>query len=153
MGMAQKGQAATQEPAQAGAQASQFSEEDINEIGFSSEDFEEMGMPGGDDLDSVKQRILMLLEQSGLMEMFKEPAQQQQLATLVSELAEAMVAQDIEAIQNSKLYQLIEDAMQQSGGLEELQKGTGGQMPQGEQGTTDFAAMMPPGPGGGMGGR
>jgi hypothetical protein len=137
---------------QAPAATQQITEEDINEIGFSSEDFETMGMPGGDDIDSVKQRLMMLLEQSGLMEMFQEPAQQQQLATLMNELAQAMVDQDIEKIQNSKLFQLIQTSMEESGGLEELQQPTGGPVPQ-QGGTKDFASMMPPTPGGGMGGR
>ena len=131
----------------------QITEEDISGIGFSSEDFETMGMPGGDDIDSVKQRLMMLLEQSGLMEMFQEPAQQQQLATLMNELAQAMVDQDIEKIQNSKLFQLIQTSMEESGGLEELQQPTGGAVPQQQGAPKDFASMMPPTPGGGMGGR
>jgi hypothetical protein len=143
MGMAQ-GQAAPQE---------ELTQEDVNEIGYTSEDFETMDMPGGDDIESVKQRLMMLLEQSSILEMFQGPAQLQQLTQLVNELAQAMVDQDIEKIKANKLFQLIQNSMEETGALKEMEQPTGGPVPQQGAPTKDFASMMPPAPGGGLGGR
>ena len=98
-----------------------FTEEEIEGAAFSSEDFETMGMPGGDDLTSVKQRIMMLVEQAGLLEVFEQPADKQKLAVLIDDLAVAMVEQDLQKIQANQLFQLIKTTMEESGGVEQLQ--------------------------------
>lgn len=159
MSMAQGQQTPAATPQQAPIE--DFTEEEIQGAAFSSEDFETMGMPGGDDLTSVKQRIMMLVEQLELLSVFEQPADKQKLAVLVDELAVAMVEQDLQKIQENQLFQLIKTTMEESGGVEELQGAisqeepaapTGGPVPQ-QSAPTDFASMMPPTPGGGMGGR
>lgn len=137
-----------------------FTEEEIEGAAFSSEDFETMGMPGGDDLTSVKQRIMMLVEQAGLLEVFQQPADKQKLAVLIDDLAVAMVEQDLQKIQANQLFQLIKTTMEESGGVEQLQgaaseqlQGAAPEQAQAEPSATkDFASMMPPS-GGGLPGR
>ena len=129
-----------------------FTEEEIEGAAFSSEDFETMGMPGGDDLTSVKQRIMMLVEQAGLLEVFQQPADKQKLVVLVDELAVAMVEQDLQKIQANQLFQLIKTTMEESGGVEQLQGAAPEQVQEEPAATKDFASMMPPS-GGGLPGR
>jgi hypothetical protein len=128
-----------------------FTEEEIEGAAFSSEDFETMGMPGGDDLTSVKQRIMMLVEQAGLLEVFQQPADKQKLAVLIDDLAVAMVEQDLQKIQANQLFQLIKTTMEESGGVEQLQEAAPEQAQAEPAATKDFASMMPPS-GGGLGG-
>jgi hypothetical protein len=129
-----------------------FTEEEIEGAAFSSEDFETMGMPGGDDLTSVKQRIMMLVEQAGLLEVFEQPADKQKLAVLIDDLAVAMVEQDLQKIQANQLFQLIKTTMEESGGVEQLQGAAPEQVQEEPAATKDFASMMPPS-GGGLPGR
>jgi hypothetical protein len=142
MKMAQ-GQAAPQE------QAVQISPEEAQEMAFDEGAFEAMGAPTGSSKEDIKQRFLMLLEQLDLMEMFKTPEAQQKLAQQIDALAEAALSGDAQAVEASPIYKLIEQAVKQSGMLDEGQPQAAPQQP---AAPTNFAGMVKP-PGGGMSGR
>ena len=125
-----------------------LTEEDLREATLSPEDLETLGMPSGEDEESMKQRFIQLFEEAGLMEMFQEPAQQQEFTRLLQELIESLMAQDLEAVLANPLYQLLEQNLQQ-GEADILAEED--EAPQAAAAPTNFAGMMPPG--GGMGGR
>ena len=131
----------------------QISEEDLKEASLSAEDVEALGMPSGEDKESIKQRFSQIFQEAGLMEMFQTPADQQKFTQLLDQLAEDMLNQDLQAVQNNPLFQILEQAMSQG---EQAILADEGTMPQQAQPqaapTKDFASMMPK-PGGGLPGR
>ena len=104
------------------------------------------GFPTGESREEMKQRILMFLEQLGLMEMFDTPAKQQELAANLEALIDAYEAEDIEAAEANPITQLITEV----GAGRQQGEAMAQAAPQ--QGPTDFAGMVKP-PGGGMSGR
>ena len=134
----------------------QLSEEDLKEASLGAEDVEALGMPSGEDKESIKQRFSQIFQEAGLMEMFQTPADQQKFTQLLDQLAEDMLNQDIQAVQNNPLFQILEQALSQGEQAILADEGTGGPVPQQAQPeaapTKDFASMMPT-PGGGLPGR
>ena len=151
MKMAQQSQAAPKE------KTMQISPEEAQSMAFDEEAFEAMGAPTGGSKEDVKQRFLMLLEQLDLMEMFSTPESQQKLAQQVDALAEASLSGNVEAMEANPIFKLIEQAVQQSGILNEGQEGQQAQAPtqapQQPAAPTNFAGMVKPPTGGGMSGR
>jgi hypothetical protein len=73
----------------------------------------------------------------------------------IQELAQLIIAGDEAAIEQNKLFQVIQESVKQvaEGAQAEQGQPTGGPVPQQGEAPKDFASMMPPTPGGGMGGR
>ena len=138
MAMAQQQGVNPQQPPTPGAEQ-QFNPQDI---GPTMEQMGAAGLPTGGSSKEIKQRILAMLQQTGLLEMFKTPAEKQKLAKDMDALVEAMESEDIEAIQSNPIIKLLEQAI--PGEEEQPQQ-------QQQAGPKNFAGMMPPG--GGMGGR
>ena len=135
---------------QAPAAPQQITEEDIT-----NEDLEQSGFPKGDDEKAIKSRIMTMLDKFGVL----QSASKQQQANLEKEaakLAKAIVEKDVQAIEASPLNDIFEKIVDDENAQlemgEEMPAPTGGPVPQ-QGGTKDFASMMPPTPGGGMGGR
>ena len=132
----------------------EISPEEAKSMAFDEGAFEAMGAPTGSSKEDIKQRFLMLIEQLDLMEMFSTPEAQQKLAQQVDALAEASLSGDVEAMQSNPVFKLIEQAVQQSGVLNEGQEAQAPtQAPQQPAAPTNFAGMVKPPTGGGMSGR
>ena len=123
----------------------QISPEEAKNLTYDAEAFEVMGAPTGSSKEDVKQRLMMLVEQLDLMELFKTPEAQQRLAQSIDALAEAAMNGNTEEMEANPIYKLIEKTAEQSGVLNTEQ-------PQ-EEGPTNFAGMVKPPTGGGMSGR
>jgi hypothetical protein len=116
----------------------------VEQIGATTQQFEELGLPTGDDKESIKQRLLVGLEKMGVMELFPTPAEKQQFAIDLDALAQAVANKDTDAIQKNPIVIKMQDLVPQQGQPQQAQ-------PQ-KAATKDFASMMPPA-GGGVGGR
>lgn len=125
-GMAQKQQKPTEE---------QFMNDPFMKQMPTMEQMGEAGLPTGDSEEDIKQRLLAMFEQIGLLELYNTPEKQQQFAQQLDLLVKAYIAKDKKAIVENPLTkemsQLLEKQPQQAP-------------------TKDYASMMP---GGGMGGR
>jgi acyl-CoA synthetase (NDP forming) len=143
MGMAQ-GQAAPQSNG-SGVQLQQ----ELQEVGAEGLNsiYEEAGMPTENTPEAAKQRVMMVLEELGVLEGLRQD-QLQQLQQLVDEFVQLAQQGDMAALEQHPISQLLNQAQQ------EFQQAAG--MPQQAQAqpaaTKDFASMMPPS-GGGLGGR
>ena len=135
MAMAQQQGVNPQQPPAPGAEP-QISAQDI---GPTMEQMGAAGLPTGDSPEDIKERILAMLKQTGLLEMFKTAEQKQQLEQAMDELIEAMETENIELLKNNLIIKLLEKASPEV------------EAPQQQAAPTNFAGMMPPG--GGMGGR
>lgn len=124
-------------------EAIQISPEEAQNLSYDEEAFEVMGAPTGSSKEEVKQRLMMLIEQLDLMELFKTPEAQQKLAQQLDALAEAAMSGNAQEMEANPIYKLIEKTAEQSGALNPEQ-------PE-EKAPKNFAGMMPPG--GGMSGR
>ena len=136
MGMAQ-GQAAPQE--------------EVN-VEESQKFFEEAGMPTENTPEAAKKRLMMVLEELGVIEGLN-PSQLKQLQELVDEYVAIAQKGDLQALEQHPISQLLNQAQQQFQQDMNPQKPTGGPVPQQGAAPKDFASMMPPKPGGGMSGR
>ena len=118
--------------------------------------YKEAGMPTENTPEAAKQRVMMVLEELGVLEGLRQD-QLQQLQQLVNEFVQLAQQGDMTALEQHPISQLLNQAQQefqQSAGMPQQAQPTGGAVPQGAPGATkDFASMMPPTPGGGMGGR
>jgi hypothetical protein len=133
-----------------GAPAQEPQEIDMKQLkeGMPNEqDFEKLGLPTGDDKESIKARLLKMLEDADALEALETPADKQEFAQNLDALAQAIVDKDLQAIQSNPINGLLEQIF---GGAQ------GQQMPQQaapqQAAPKDFASMMPPTPGGGLGG-
>jgi trimethylamine:corrinoid methyltransferase-like protein len=150
MGMAQgQGQAAPQSNG-SGVQLQQ----ELQEVGAEGLNniYKEAGMPTENTPEAAKQRVMMVLEELGVLEGLRQD-QLQQLQQLVDEFVQLAQKGDMAALEQHPISQLLNQAQQ------EFQQAAGmPQQAQTQQGQTeptatkDFASMMPPA-GGGLGGR
>jgi hypothetical protein len=135
MAMAQ-GQAAPQE---------QLTEQDVNELIPTDEEFSQDGFTPGDSPEKVKQRILEFLEKLGLMEDFKDQYSKLEFTKKLDEYVKALFAGDEEAVASNPIHAILTEASASMGDI------SGDEMPQqAPAANKDFASMMPPG--GGMSG-
>jgi len=140
-------QAPVQESNETGVQMGQ----EIQEAGLEGLTgiYEEAGMPTENTPDAAKKRLMMVLEELGVLEGLRAD-QLQQLTQLVDEYVAIAQKGDMAALEKHPISQLLNQAQQQ------FQQGAGMQQPQQAQGqpapTKDFASMMPK-PGGGLPGR
>jgi hypothetical protein len=105
--------------------------------------------PAQDELSIIIQNITNLVKQAGIeQEIGPEKLQKQ-----IQELAQLMLEDDQEAVEDNKLYQIIMQMLAEAEKMNEENASTGGPVPQQGAPTKDFASMMPPAPGGGLGGR
>jgi hypothetical protein len=103
-----------------------------------------------DELSVVVENITQMAQQAG---MFGE-ADPTKLEQQIQELAQLMVDNDQEGVRTNKLFQVLMQMLAEAEKMQEQQgQPTGGQVPQQGAAPKDFASMMPPTPGGGMGGR
>jgi uncharacterized protein YicC (UPF0701 family) len=109
------------------------------------------GLPGGESKEDIKQRLLAMLQQVGVLELYKTPAEKQQFTQELNQLIEAFMNQDAQAIENNPIMIKLTELTQ--GPQTMPQQPTGGPVPQQGAAPKDFSAMMPPTPGGGMLGR
>ena len=128
-----------------GASAQGPTEQDLQELQMSDADFQEMGLPGGEGPDAIKQRIITMLEEMGAMEGL-EAAEKQEIMQLVDQLINDIEAGNFEAVEQNPVMQLLASAFEGAAGPE---AGAGA--------PADMAGMagmggggMPPMPGGGM---
>ena len=133
----------------AGAPAQQITEQDLQ---MTDADYEEAGLPAGDNPEAIKERILMTLEQAGVMEDL-EAAEKQEIMQLVDQLIQDIEAGNMEAVEQNPIMQLLSGLFEQMG-AEEL--GAEGGEPADMAGMAGPGGMpgggggMPPMPGGGM---
>ena len=118
-------------------------------------DFMAMAQGQGSEQE-VTQKIMQLMQESGVADLYQGPQKQQEFMTLVQSLVKAFIDQDSQAIQKHPLIQALQQVI--PGGKEwqqqaQTQQPTGGPVPQQGAAPKDFASMMPPTPGGGMSGR
>lgn len=145
MAMAQGQQAPAATPQQ-GA----FPKEKLDAINLKKEDYEVMGMPAGNSIEDAKKRLLLIFEEFGVLKELTQTGLVE-LTNQIEDFVKRAQKEGIENLAEHPIGQLLKQIEQAS-----LQP-TGGPVPQ--QGAapaaapTDFASMMPPTPGGGMGGR
>jgi hypothetical protein len=153
MGMMQGQQAPMQESDGTGAQMGQ----ELQEAGLEGLTgiYEEAGMPTENTPEAAKQRLMMVLQEMGVLEGLRQD-QLQQIQKLVDEYVALAQKGDMAALEKHPISQLLSQGQQQFQQAAGMQQPTGGPVPQQTQaqpsGTKDFASMMPPA-GGGLGGR
>jgi acyl-CoA synthetase (NDP forming) len=149
MAMAQGQQAA---PAQSNGTGMQLKGE-LEELGSEglASAYEQAGMPTENTPEAAKQRVMMVLEELGVLQGLRQD-QLQQLQKLVDEFVSIAQQGDMEALEKHPISQLLNEAQNQFKQSAGLGQPTGGAVPQ-QGGSKDFASMMPPTPGGGMNGR
>ena len=108
----------------------ELTEQDLQ---MTDSDYEEMGLPGGEGPDAMKERILTLLEEAGALEGL-EKAELQEITGLVDQLVADIEAENFEAVEQNPIMQLL-------GGIFE-------EMGAGEAQAPPGAGPMMPGPGG-----
>ena len=119
-----------------------------SEIGM--DDFEKMGLPTGDDKESIKARMLKVLEDAGVLEALDTPADKQEFTVNLDKLVDAIMNKDVEAMKANPINAMLEQIMGSPQGMP--QQGMPQQGMQAQGGPKDFASMIPP-TGGGMNGR
>lgn len=130
--------------------------EDLKKLepSISKETYDELGMPSGEDDASMKQRLLMVFEQLGLLQGLTQEGLfelQQQLDDYIKVLK----TKDMNKIKNHRITKILDKAAKevqakaQEQGMQ--QPPTQPQQPMGAA-PTNFAGMVKP-PGGGMSGR
>ena len=109
------------------------------------EQYKARGIGTGQDKESIKQRLMVALEEAGYIETLTTPAMQQEFAMELDQLVELLVKEDLRAAAAHPLMKKIEQVM----------PGEAPQAPQAapQQGPTNFAGMVKPPMGGGMSGR
>jgi hypothetical protein len=142
MAMAQGQQAPAATPQQAPEGAEEITEENV---------FGGAGLPTEKTPEAGKKRLMMVLEELGITEGLR-PDQLQQLTKLVDEYVAIAQKGDLAALEKHPISQLLNQAQQEFQQTMQPQP-TGGTVPQQGAAPKDFASMMPPKPGGGMGGR
>jgi hypothetical protein len=146
MSMAQGQQAA---PAKQEGLANQFkselqdegSQEELQKI------YQEAGMPTENTPEAAKQRLMMVLEELGVLQGLRQD-QLQQIQQLVDEYIKLAQEGNMQALEQHPISQLLNEAQNQF----KQQVGTPQQATPEQKPTKDFASMMPPA-GGGVGGR
>jgi hypothetical protein len=126
---------AQQAPAKQMPQTEEAQEFSPQDLGPTMEQMGSAGLPTGGSRKEIKQRLLAMLEQTGLLQMFKTADQKQQLVKDMDALIDAIESEDAEAVQSNPIIKMLEQSI-----------------PGEEQQTApqqDFASMA----GGGMGGR
>ena len=116
-----------------GAAGAELTEQDLQ---MTDADYEEMGLPGGEGPDAMKERILTLLEEAGALEGL-EQAELQEITGLVDQLVADIEAENFEAVEQNPIMQLL-------GGIFEEMGAGEGEAPAPGAG----AGPMMPGPGG-----
>jgi hypothetical protein len=120
--------------------------------------YQEAGMPIENTPEAAKQRLMMVLEELGVLKGLRQD-QLQQIQKLADEYIKLAQEGNMQALEQHPISQLLNEAQnqfQEQAGLKQPAGGPvpqqGGPVPQ-QAAPTDFASMMPPTPGGGMGGR
>ena len=109
--------------------------------------YKELGMPTGGDDAAIQKRMMMVIDSLGLMEGLSSEGIRE-MEQKVAEFVKLMREGDMEALNNHPLAKILNKA------AEELKtQARPAAMPAAEGAPKDFASMMPPTPGGGMGGR
>lgn len=134
--------------AQGAGASQQVTEQDLK---MTDADYEEAGLPGGEGPEAMKQRILTMLEQAGVMEGL-EAAEQQEIIQLVDQLIVDVEAQNFEAVEQNPIMQLLSGLFEQMGVEETGQQAAPADMAAmaGPGGMPGGGGGMPPMPGGGM---
>ena len=102
--------------------------------------------PAQDERAAAIENITIMAQQAGMF----EGGNEENLKAKIEELADLIVAGDQEAVEANNLYQLLMQTLAQAQDMQQPGSnvpGAPGEAPK------DFASMMPPTPGGGMGGR
>ena len=117
--------------------------------------YQEAGMPTENTPEAAKQRLMMVLEELGVLQGLRQD-QLQQIQQLVDEYIQLAQKGDMQALEQHPISQLLNEAQNQFQQQAGMQGGAGGPVPQQTQEqpapTKDFASMMPPS-GGGLPGR
>ena len=95
---------------------------------------------------NVVENLTQLAQAAGIQGELSKP----ELDRMIQELADAIIANDEAAMENSKLYQMLTAMFEEARKMPEGQEQPPQQQPQGSA-PKNFAGMMPPG--GGMSGR
>jgi GTPase involved in cell partitioning and DNA repair len=108
-----------------------------------------MGMAQGqaapqEGLENERSNVLQNLIDMATQAKILTPQTQGKIIPELEKLADLIMAEDQEAVEENKIYQIL---MQTLAKAEEMQDSQQGAAPK------DFASMMPPTPGGGMSGR
>ena len=136
MGMAQGAAPGTKDTA--------ISEQEIQGLKMSDQDFQEAGLTPGEGPEAIKKRLVDFLDQAGVMEGL-QASEKQEIMNLIDQLVKDIEAENFEAVQQNPIMQLLAGVMEQFA-MEEQ-----GASP--EAAPADMAAMAGPGgmPGGGGG--
>jgi hypothetical protein len=103
----------------------------------------------GEPRENIIENLTLLVEQAG-MSQDMDPAE---LQKDIEELADLIIAEDLEGMEKNKLYKIITIMFEETEKMQQQGQPTGGPVPQQGEAPKDFASMMPPTPGGGMSGR
>jgi hypothetical protein len=111
--------------------------------------YQKIGMPTGEDDATIKQRVLIMFENLGLMEGLSKDGLLE-LQQKIDDYIKVIKTKDMQAIENHPVSKILEKAAQEL--MAQQEQPTGGPVPQ-QAAPTDFASMMPPTPGGISNGR
>lgn len=95
----------------AGAPTEEISPEELQ---ITDEDYEEMGLPGGEGPEAMKERIMTLLEQMGVLEGVDQ-SELQELTSLVDQLVADLEAENFEAVEQNPIMQLLSGVFEEMG--------------------------------------
>jgi hypothetical protein len=120
----------------------------INDLKKDLTPLDDNNLPKGEGKKGLKNRIMALFEQSGVIETLPDNMSRAEFLKAVDELADALEKQDFNKAQQNPLFALLEKMGEGIMGVAP----TGGPVPQ-QGAPKDFASMMPPTPGGISNGR
>ena len=121
--------------AQGAAPTSDKPEVKEEDLQLTEEGYEEMGLPSGQNPEDIRERILITLEEAGIMEGLDQ-AELQEIIQLVDQLVADIEAENFEAVEQNPVMQLLGAVFEEMG--------VGGEAEQ----PMDPAAMAAPMPGG-----
>ena len=143
---------AQQSQEQQSSPVSEGNPEDLKKIeALDAETYQELGMPAGEDDESMKQRLMILFDQLGLMKGLTQEGLlelQQQLDDYIKVLK----TKDMNKIKNHRITRILDKAAKELQ-AEAQKQGAPQQGAAPQQGPTNFAGMVKPPMGGGMSGR
>lgn len=132
---------------QAAPQQRPITEDDVP----TPEMYQEMGLPAEDTPEAAKKRMLAIFEELGILKKL-DPEGLKELTEKIDEYIKLAQEGNMEALETHPIGQLLAKASSEIMQMQQQQP-TGGPVPQQGAAPKDFASMMPPTPGGGMGGR
>ena len=137
MAMAQQQGINAQQPPTPG-QGGALSQEQINQMVPNEQQLQQMGMPAGEDKESIKKRFLAMFEEFGVLKSLN-PEGLRELTQKLDEFVDLLIAQDTAKLKEHPITKMLKSFETEIRGQQQAAP------------KQQAAGMMPPG--GGMGGR